>query len=129
MSGFRVSVVAVQTPCSFCCMAMSWPMPVTKTSLALGARRRKVILPSAETSADFTAGAARLAPGAGAGVAGAWAAAVQAALRSRIAVLNFTGFSKNDYEACGTEKQRRMPPRMGSARGHPSLEGYATALA
>src|SRR5450756_1150822 len=113
MSGFRVSVVAVQTPCSFFCMAMRWPMPVTKTSLALGARRRKVILPSAETSADFTAGAPRPAP-AGVGVAGAWAAAVQAALRSRIAVLNFTGCSKNDYEACGTEKQRRMPPRMGA---------------
>src|SRR5450759_2635349 len=113
MSGFRVSVVAVQTPCSFFCMAMRWPMPVTKTSLALGARRRKVILPSAETSADFTAGAPRPAP-AGVGVAGAWAAAVQAALRSRIAVLNFTGFSKNDYEACGTEKQRRMPPFVGA---------------
>src|ERR1035437_4490482 len=99
MSGFRVSVVAVQTPCSFFCMAMRGPMPVTKTSLALGARRRKVILPSAETSGDFTAGAPRRGPGGGVGVAGAWAAAVQASLRSRIAVLHFTGFSQNDYEA------------------------------
>jgi hypothetical protein len=52
MSGLRVSVVAVQTPCSFFSIAMRWPMPVTKTSLALGARRRKVTLPS-ETSGDF----------------------------------------------------------------------------
>src|SRR5674476_1084580 len=101
MSGFRVSVVAVQTPCSFFCMAMRWPMPVTKTSLALGARRRKVILPSAETSADFTGAGPRPAPGAGAagaGVAGTWAAAGQAALRSRIAILNLTRCSKHDYE-------------------------------
>src|ERR1035437_2658544 len=107
MSGFRVPVVAVQTPCSFFCMAMRWPRPVTKTSLALGARRRKVILPSEETSGDFTAGAPRPAPGpagAGAGGAGTCAAAVQAALRIRIAVLNFMRGSKNDYEGCGSEK-------------------------
>src|ERR1019366_6104140 len=81
MSGFRVSVVALQTPCSSFCMAMRGPMPVTDTSLALGARRRKVILPSAETSGDFTGGVPR---------PGACAAAVHAALRISIAVLIFT---------------------------------------
>src|SRR3954462_12811879 len=89
MSGLRVSVVAVQTPCSFFSMARRWPMPVTKTSLALGARRRKVTLPSAETSGDLMGGAPR---------PGAWARAALAAARTRIAVVSFMKYSENDYK-------------------------------
>src|ERR1019366_5701745 len=117
MSGFRVSVVAVQTPWPSFCMAMRWPMPVTKTSLALGARRRKVTLPSAETSGDFTGGAPRPGPGAvgaGAGAAGACAAAVQAALRSRITVVNFMRCSKMIMRVAGLKDKEECPHEWGA---------------
>src|SRR3954454_13395113 len=52
-SGLSVSVVADQTPCSSLVIGRRWPIPVTATSFAFGARSRKVTFPSAATSGDF----------------------------------------------------------------------------
>src|SRR5450432_3717443 len=98
MSGFRTPVVAVHTPWSFFSIGSRWPMPVTATSLAFGARSRNVTLPSGETSGDLTGGANPPRPaaggpgeGAGAGAVGeVWAnAADRAAFRMKTAILNF----------------------------------------
>src|SRR5262245_61207399 len=56
MSDFCGDVVALHTPLSSLVIARRWPMPVTATSLASGARRRNVMAPSAPTSGERTAG-------------------------------------------------------------------------
>ena len=62
MSGDIGSVVRLQTPWSSFCMGRRLPPIATATSLAFGARSRKVTRPSAATSGDFTGGAPRPPP-------------------------------------------------------------------
>src|SRR6185503_12102568 len=57
MSGFIGSVVKLQTPWSSFCIGNCLPPIDTATSLAFGARRRKVTRLSAAISGDFTGGA------------------------------------------------------------------------
>src|SRR5690348_4893666 len=52
MPGFMTAVVADQTPDSSLVIGNGAGKPVTATSCALGARRRKVTVRSAETSGD-----------------------------------------------------------------------------
>src|SRR5215212_1109474 len=59
MSGSSGPVVALHTPSSsFCITRRPIAPPVTRTSFALGARRRNVTRRSAETSGERTGGAA-----------------------------------------------------------------------